>query len=165
VVVLLDHTVPPVWLGDGVATRQHRERRISVVPQKKPYFLPPVRWTGRQEVKIGINYTPRFDEDVHAAQNRHFRARALPESDVEEVVPLIEVRLDAHVGLTQGHKGHYVQDPQGGQVMQLQAIKLQQRVEKLVRWRTKSPLIECCACHDVSPPPPVGTRDAGSSGT
>jgi hypothetical protein len=30
---------------------------ISVVPQKEPYFLPPVRSTGHWEVEVGMNST------------------------------------------------------------------------------------------------------------
>jgi hypothetical protein len=40
---------------------------------------------------------------------------------------------------------------EGGQVIQFQAVELQQRVEKLVCWNTKSLLIEHRACHDVPP--------------
>jgi hypothetical protein len=46
-----------------------------------------------------------------------FHTQALQESYVKEVVPQIEVGLNPHVGLAQGHKGRYVQDPRGGQVM------------------------------------------------
>jgi hypothetical protein len=83
-------------------------------------------------VEVGIDSVPISDEDVDTAQNHHFRTRALLEPDTKEVVPQIEVGLNTHVGLTHGHKGRYVQDPRGGQVKQLQAIKLQQRAEKSV---------------------------------
>jgi hypothetical protein len=54
------------------------------------------------------------------------------------------------LGLTQGHEGSHVQNPRSGQVMQLQAVELQQRVEKLVWWHTESSLVEHRARHDVS---------------
>jgi hypothetical protein len=33
----------PLGLGNGVATSDHGEQRIDVIPQKEPYFLPPGR--------------------------------------------------------------------------------------------------------------------------
>jgi hypothetical protein len=53
---------------------------------------------------------PRLDKGVHTAQNCRFYTRALLEPGTK-VVPQIEVGLNCHVGLTQGHEGHYVQDP------------------------------------------------------
>jgi hypothetical protein len=67
---------------------------------------------------------PRSDIDVHATQNYCFRAQALQELGAKEVIPQIEVRLNPYIGLTQGHKGCYVQYPQGRQVVQFQAIEL-----------------------------------------
>jgi hypothetical protein len=67
---------------------------------------------------------PRSDKEVHTTQNRRFRARALHESGAKEVVPQIEVVLDPLVGLTQGHKGRYVQDPQRGEMAHFQTIEL-----------------------------------------
>jgi hypothetical protein len=122
--VLPRHSVSPVGLGVGTATREHRERCIDVVPQKESYFLPPVRRSRHREVEVGINSMPRSDKEVHTTQNRHFRARALHESGAKEVVPQIEVVLDPHVGLTQGHKGRYVQDPQRGEMVHFQTIEL-----------------------------------------
>jgi hypothetical protein len=83
-------------------------------------------------VEVGINFVPRSNLDVHATQNCYFYARALQESGVKEVVPQIEVGLNSHVGLTQGHKDRYVQDPRGDQVVQFQAIELQLKAEKSV---------------------------------
>jgi hypothetical protein len=39
--VRLSHTVPLVELGDGMATHERGERRISIIPQKEPYPPPP----------------------------------------------------------------------------------------------------------------------------
>jgi hypothetical protein len=75
---------------------------------------------------------PRSDGDAHTAQNCRFHAQALLEPGAKEIVPQIEVGLNPHIGLTHGHKGRHVHDPQGGQVMQFQAIELQQRAEKSV---------------------------------
>jgi hypothetical protein len=72
-----DHTEPPVRLGDATAPREHGERRISVIPEKEPYFLPPVWRTGRQEVEVRINSAPRSNKDVQTIQSRCFRAQAL----------------------------------------------------------------------------------------
>jgi hypothetical protein len=33
----------PLGLGNGVATSDHEERRVDIIPQKEPYFLPPGR--------------------------------------------------------------------------------------------------------------------------
>jgi hypothetical protein len=43
---------------------------------------------------------------------------------MEEVVPHIKVGLNTHIGLAQAHESRRMQDPRGGQVMQLQAIEL-----------------------------------------
>jgi hypothetical protein len=67
--VLLNHTIPRVGLGDGPVAHEHGEQCISVVPQKEPYFPPPVRRTRHQVVKVGINSTPRLDQDIHSTQN------------------------------------------------------------------------------------------------
>jgi hypothetical protein len=75
--VPLGHAIPPAGLGDGAATREHRERCIGVVPQIEPYFPPSVRRTRRQEMEVGIDSTTISDEDVHNAQSRHFYTRAL----------------------------------------------------------------------------------------
>jgi hypothetical protein len=62
-------------------------------------------------VELGIDSMPRFDIDVHATQNRRFRARVLREPDTKEVLPNIKVGLNPHVDITLGHKGHDIQDP------------------------------------------------------
>jgi hypothetical protein len=97
--VLPSHSVPLVVLGDGVATCEHREWHVGIVPQKELYFPPPVHRFGHVEVEVGINSMPRFDIDVHAAQNRCFHARALREPDANKVIPQIKVRINPHVGL------------------------------------------------------------------
>jgi hypothetical protein len=61
----------------------------------------------------------------------------MPKSDAE-VVPQIKVGLNPHVSLAQGYEGRDVQNPQRSQMMQLQAIELQQQVEELMRRHTKS---------------------------
>jgi hypothetical protein len=83
-------------------------------------------------VEVWINFVPRSDKNVHTTQNRRFYTRALLELGTKEVVSQITVEFNPHVGLTQGHKGRYVEDPRGGQVVQFQTIELQPRVEKSV---------------------------------
>jgi hypothetical protein len=56
----------------------------------------------------------------------------LPKPGTEEIVPQIEVGLNPHVSLTQGHEGRHMQDPRRSQVMHFQAIELQQGVKKLM---------------------------------
>jgi hypothetical protein len=102
------HAVPPAGLGNRVATHEHGERRVGVIPQKEPHFPPPVRRTRDQEVEVGINSTARSNKYVSTAQSCHFYSRALLLLGTEEVVPQIEVGLNPHIGLTQGHKGHLV---------------------------------------------------------
>jgi hypothetical protein len=92
----------------------------------------------------------RIDIDVHATQNHHFRVRALWESDAQEVVPQIEVAINPHVGLAESHKGHGIQDPQGGNTLQVQAIIPHQQTEESVRWHLEPSLIECHKSHHVS---------------
>jgi hypothetical protein len=106
--VPLGHTVPPVGLGDGAATHEHAERCISVVPQKEPYFPPPVRGTERREVEVWINFAPGSDEDVHTTQSHCLRARVLLYLGAKEVVPQIEVELNPHIGLAQSDKCRHV---------------------------------------------------------
>jgi hypothetical protein len=65
---------PPAGLADRAATHEHEEWHVGVVPQKEPFFLPPIRRTGCQEVEVGINSKDKSDEDIHTAQRRHFRA-------------------------------------------------------------------------------------------
>jgi hypothetical protein len=59
--VPLGHVVPPVGLGDRVATHEYEERRVGVVPKSEPYFpLPPPIWKSRyQEVEVEINFTKK----------------------------------------------------------------------------------------------------------
>jgi hypothetical protein len=97
--VLLGHTI---GFGDGAATSEYEEWGVRVVPQKEPYFLPPVRRTRCREVEVGINSTPRSDEDVQTAQIRRFHARALLKLSAKELVSQIEVELNLHIGLAQG---------------------------------------------------------------
>jgi hypothetical protein len=43
---------------------------------------------------------------------------------LSQVVPQVEVGVNSHEGLAQGQKGHDMQDPRGGQIVQLQGIIL-----------------------------------------
>jgi hypothetical protein len=70
--------------------------------------------------------TPRLEMDGRAPRDHHFCIRALRALDAEEVVPHLQMGVNPHDGLAQSHKGHDVQNPQGGQIMQLQVIILQQ---------------------------------------
>jgi hypothetical protein len=91
-----------------VATSEHRERCDDVVSQKEPYSPPSARRPEYREVEVGVESVPRSDVDVHANQNRCFRARALQESGMKEMVPQSEVELNPHITLAQGHKGRFV---------------------------------------------------------
>jgi hypothetical protein len=51
---------------------------------------------------------------------------------MEEIFQQIKVGLNPHVGLAPGHEECYMLDPQRSQVMQLQAIELQQQAQKLI---------------------------------
>jgi hypothetical protein len=51
-------TIPSVGLGEGVATHEHREWCVSIVPQKEPYFPPPIWRSRHMEVEVGINSVP-----------------------------------------------------------------------------------------------------------
>jgi hypothetical protein len=64
-VVLLDHIVPQIRLGDATVTREHREPCGNIVPQKEPYFSPPVHGFGHEEVEMRIQAMPGLDVDVH----------------------------------------------------------------------------------------------------
>jgi hypothetical protein len=48
------------------------EHRDNVVPEKDPYFLPPVRAFGNGEVKVRIDKLPGLDVDDHTSQNHCF---------------------------------------------------------------------------------------------
>jgi hypothetical protein len=71
--LLLGHPIPPVGLWDWVVIREHREWHGGSVPQKEPYFLPPVRGFGHGKVEVWIDAMPGLDVDDRASQNRHFR--------------------------------------------------------------------------------------------
>jgi hypothetical protein len=73
----LSHTIPPIGLGDGAATYEHGEQRVSVVPHKQPCYPPPVQRTKRRELEVGINSKFGPDKDIHITQSRRFHARAL----------------------------------------------------------------------------------------
>jgi hypothetical protein len=96
---LLGHPIPPFGLGDRAVTCEHGEQHDSIAPHKEPHFLPPMHGFSRGEVEI--------------------RIFALQELDVKEVVPQVEVGVNSHEGLARSHKSCDMQDPQGGQVVQL----------------------------------------------
>jgi hypothetical protein len=58
-------------------------------------------------------------------QSCHFCVRVLWTLGAKEVVPQVEMGVNAHVGLAQSYEGYNVQDPRQGQIVQLQAIVLQ----------------------------------------
>jgi hypothetical protein len=68
------HTIPPAGLRGGTVTRQHRERRISSVPQKKPFSLPSNRRVGHREAEVRVNSLLGSDGDIHIDPHRRFRA-------------------------------------------------------------------------------------------
>jgi hypothetical protein len=72
--VPLGHIVLPIGLGDGVATCEHEKRRVGVVPQKEPYFPPPIWRIGCRVVEVEISSMAGSNEDVHTAQSHHFHA-------------------------------------------------------------------------------------------
>jgi hypothetical protein len=131
-------------------TRNRRERRIDVILQEEPLPLPPGRWVGHREVEVQVDLTPSPDVNIDKAPHRHLRTQVLPELDAGEVVPQIKVGLNPHVSLVQGYEGHDVQNPQRSQMMQLQAIELQQQVEESKQRHTKSSLIEQRAHYNIS---------------
>jgi hypothetical protein len=90
--VLLGHPIPPVGLWDGAVTREHGVPRDAIVPQKEPYFLPPVREFEHGEVEVRINAMLGLSMDDHASQNYCFHVQALSELDLKKVVPQVEVR-------------------------------------------------------------------------
>jgi hypothetical protein len=83
-------------LGDGEATCEHGKPHVDVVSQKEPYFPPPICGFRHSEVEVGIDSMPRFDIDVCAAQNCHFRT--LRELSMKEVAQEIEVGFNPPVG-------------------------------------------------------------------
>jgi hypothetical protein len=74
---------------------------------------------------------PGFDINVQTTQNHRFRTQALHGPNTKEMVPHIKVGPNPHVGLAQRHRGHDMQDPRG-QVVEFQAVILQQRVKESV---------------------------------
>jgi hypothetical protein len=88
-----------VGLGDGAVTHEHEQWHGGVVPQKEPYFLPPVQRIRHGEVEVGIDFVPEHDIDIHSTQNRRFHVHVLRELDAKEVVTQIKVGVNPHVGL------------------------------------------------------------------
>jgi hypothetical protein len=69
---------------------------------------------------------------------------------VKEVLPLIELRVDPQVSFTQSHEGRNMQDSRGSQVVKLEAVIPQKRVEEPMWWHAESLLIERRKGHHVS---------------
>jgi hypothetical protein len=65
-----------------------------------PCPMPPHRRVRNRNGKVGINFRPRLDQDVHIAQSHHFHVRALSQPGVEKVAPQINVGLNPNIGLT-----------------------------------------------------------------
>jgi hypothetical protein len=42
--------------------------------------------------------------------------------EMEEIIPQIKIRVNPQVSLTQSHEGRNMQDPRGGQMVQLKAV-------------------------------------------
>jgi hypothetical protein len=57
---------------------------------------------------------PKLGVDNHAPRNNQFRVWVLRTQDAKEIVPLVKMGVNPHVGLTQNHKEHDVQDLQVG---------------------------------------------------
>jgi hypothetical protein len=55
-----------VGLGDRAVTHEHRERHVSIIPEKEPYLLPPVHRFRQGELEVGTDSVPRLHKDVHA---------------------------------------------------------------------------------------------------
>jgi hypothetical protein len=119
--VLPGHSILLVGLGDGVVTGECGKRCISVVPQVELFVPPPLHRSGYQDVEISIDVMPRPRVDNHAPQNCHFCVWVLWMPVVEKIVSQDEMEVNPHIGLTQNHKGRDIQDPRGGQIVQLQA--------------------------------------------
>jgi hypothetical protein len=79
------HTILPVGMGDGMATRKHRERCVGVILQQEPCFLPPDWRVRQQNRKVGINIRPGADQDVHTAQDHRSCVRTLLQLGLKKV--------------------------------------------------------------------------------
>jgi hypothetical protein len=69
---------------------------------------------------------------------------------VKEVLSLIELRVDPQVSFTQSHEGRNMQDSRGSQVVKLEAVIPQKRVEEPMWWHAESSLVERRKGHHVS---------------
>jgi hypothetical protein len=117
--VLLGHPVSPGRQGNGTVIGKRRERHKGIVPQVKPLLSPPLHQYGHVDVKIRINAMPEINVNDCASRYCKLCVRVLWMSDMEEIVPHAEMGVNAHVGLTQSHEGRDVEDPRGGQIVQL----------------------------------------------
>jgi hypothetical protein len=57
-----------------MVTREHGERHVSYIPQKKPFPLPSNRRVGPQEVEVRVDSLPKLDGDIHATTHRRIHA-------------------------------------------------------------------------------------------
>jgi hypothetical protein len=112
--VLPSHSIPPGRHGNGVATGKHREWSGSVIPQVKPFLLPPLHRPGHGDVEVRINFMHRLDMNSRAPRDRQLCFRVLWTPDTEEVILQIKIKVNPQVSRTQSYEGRYVQDPRGG---------------------------------------------------
>jgi hypothetical protein len=88
--------------------------------------------------------------DDHVTRDHQLRFRVLQMTDMEEVLPQIEIGVDPQVSFTQGYKGYNMQDSNGSYVVKLEAVVLHERAEELVQRHAELLLVESCKVHHVS---------------
>jgi hypothetical protein len=69
---------------------------------------------------------------------------------MEEILPQIEIRVNPQVSFTQGYQDGNMQDSKGSQVVKLEAVVLQERVEEWVQRHAEPSLVESHKGHHVS---------------
>jgi hypothetical protein len=69
---------------------------------------------------------------------------------MEEILPQIEIRVNPQVSFTQGYQDGNMQDSEGSQVVKLEAVVLQERVEEWVQRHAEPSLVESHKGHHVS---------------
>jgi hypothetical protein len=113
------HSIPPRRKGNGAATSKHGERSGSVIHQVKPLLPPPLHQPRHGNVEVRINFMPRFDMNNRTPDDYQLHFPVLRTADMEDIIPQIKRKVNPQVSLTWSHEGRYVQDPRGGQVVQL----------------------------------------------
>jgi hypothetical protein len=101
---------------------QGAEQSKSIIPQVKPLLLPPLHRPGYREFEVGIYSMPRIDMHIHAPRDCQLHFWVLQMWDMEEGISQIKLRVNPQESLTQSHESRYVQDPQGGHMVQLKVI-------------------------------------------